>query len=577
GVTYTAITDAKLNLDSDNKVSGIASGKVKAVVTGAKNSPTATFDGTKPLEFTCAGDDDKLKITCAGSSIDYTSGNVIYSGSGVTFQSGTVGLSGMIAKIIPYSVNLNVPTAGVSATFNGDNLNLKSPDTVTATLNLPEGLSVVLENLKGILPALLKVSEPTFEKIYDIAQKLLTTETSIKFSGEATYNKETKSLSFAQDSSADINALGYEVNLKAVDGALDGISFYYKKGGNDIAAGVKLAASSGDGKLKLDVLKNGVTLFNDILKITNGTLTLDPINAKVLMDANTSLSMTVRDIYTAKLTANNALSTTFSADEKGNIVLTPENFSVKATLQRDNATIFDGTISVENGSLFFNQESHSINVTQGTTLTFKHATHSASLTATDDAGVKIVADNDGNFTITPGKNDGSLNFSLSKGDKLVLGGNLSLSNGSLVFNPAKQEISFTEGTTSVITVGDHSISLTATDTATFKIKIDADGSFIFTMGENDGSLDITIKRGDTPIFSNNVSVVGKITFNPTTQSISLADGTKMSVKFGNYEVTATADGDAAVSVAITSAGLSITPNTGDGTLNLQLGSANGSM
>ncbi|MBO4779156.1 MAG: hypothetical protein J5497_00815, partial [Selenomonadaceae bacterium] len=47
--------------------------------------------------------------------------------------------------------------------------------------------------------------------------------------------------------------------------------------------------------------------------------------------------------------------------------------------------------------------------------------------------------------------------------------------------------------------------------------------------------------------------------------------------FGNYEVTATADGDAAVSVAITSAGLSITPNTGDGTLNLQLGSANGSM
>ena len=384
-MTYTAVTDAQLNLDSDNKVSGIASGKVTAVVTSLKNSPTVTFDGTKPLDFTCAVDGDKLKVTCAGSSVGYTSGNVTYSGSGVTFQSGTVGLAGMIANLIPYSVNLKVPTAGVSVTFSGDNLNLKSPDTVTATLNLPKGLSVLLEGLKSVLPSLLKVSEPTFEKLYDVAQKLLTTETSIKFSGGANYNKETKSLSFAQDSSADINALGYEVNLKAVDGKLDGISFYYKKGGNDISAGAKIAASSGDGKLKLDVLKNGVTLFNDLLKITNGTLTFDPINAKVLMDANTSLSMTVRDIYTAKLTANNALSTTFSVDEKGNIVLTPENFSVKATLQRDNATIFDGTISIENGSLFFNQESHSINVTQGTTLTFKQATHSAYLTATDDA------------------------------------------------------------------------------------------------------------------------------------------------------------------------------------------------
>ncbi|MBR4904646.1 MAG: hypothetical protein IKZ53_08235 [Selenomonadaceae bacterium] len=477
GVTYTATTDSVLNL-ADEKISGIASGKVTAVVTGMENSPTVTFDGTTPLEFTCAGDDDKLKVTCAGSSIGYTSGNVTYSVSGVTFQSGTVGLSGLIAKIIPYSVNLEVPTAGLSATFDGDNLNLKSPDTVTATLNLPAGLSVLLENLKSILPALLKVSEPTFEKIYDIAQKLLTTETSLKFSGEATYNKATKTLSFAQDSSANINALGYEVNLKAVDGALDGISVYYQKDGEDISAGVKIASGSGDGKLKLDVLQNGVTLFDDLLKIISGTLTFDPINAKILMDADTSVSMTVRDIYTATITANNALSTTLSADEQGNIVLTPENFSVKATLQRDGTTIFDGEISIENGSLFFNQEAHSINVTKGTTLTLKQADNSYSFTATDDAGIKMVADNDGNFTLTPGENDGSLDISISKlnqngtkslkkssdlDDNTILNGNVSVSGGSIVFNPETQSLSLTKGTKTAVTLGNYTFELTATD------------------------------------------------------------------------------------------------------------------
>ena len=45
GITYMAIEDAQLNLDSNNKISGIASGKVTATVMQQSN-PTVTFDAS---------------------------------------------------------------------------------------------------------------------------------------------------------------------------------------------------------------------------------------------------------------------------------------------------------------------------------------------------------------------------------------------------------------------------------------------------------------------------------------------------------------------------------------------------
>ena len=53
-VIYTAGSSgaATLNLDSDGKVSGIASGSVTATLDGASDSAAITFDGSTPFDFT---------------------------------------------------------------------------------------------------------------------------------------------------------------------------------------------------------------------------------------------------------------------------------------------------------------------------------------------------------------------------------------------------------------------------------------------------------------------------------------------------------------------------------------------
>ena len=123
----------------------------------------------------------------------------------------------------------------------------------------------------------------------------------------------------------------------------------------------------------------------------------------------------------------------------------------------------------------------------------------------------------------------------------------------------------------------------------FKIAFDDNGNFIFTPDENGGSFNIALKRESTDnadiaedvetFFKNNVTVNGPIMFNPTTGLLTLKDGTEVSfvLNDNDYTLTATAQGDAASKISLTEEGISITPQEGDGTLKLTLGSANGSM
>ncbi|MBR6713529.1 MAG: alpha/beta hydrolase [Selenomonadaceae bacterium] len=60
--------------------------------------------------------------------------------------------------------------------------------------------------------------------------------------------------------------------------------------------------------------------------------------------------------------------------------------------------------------------------------------------------------------------------------------------------------------------------------------------------------------------------------------MTLTSGTTINLEFGNYELTATAKGNAASSIALTDGGITITPNTGDGSLDLTLtGTSSGSL
>lgn len=62
--------DAVLNLDFDSKISGITSGKVKAVVTGLENSLAVTFDAVEgDLNFTASVVDEAFIVT--GNELGY--------------------------------------------------------------------------------------------------------------------------------------------------------------------------------------------------------------------------------------------------------------------------------------------------------------------------------------------------------------------------------------------------------------------------------------------------------------------------------------------------------------------------
>lgn len=247
GVTFTAGTDgAVLTLDEDNKVSGMSSGSVTATIDGASDSPTIIFDGTKAFEFTCqksssVTDTDIISVRYQKSSISYASGSVTYSGTGVTFPAGDISLAGAIANIVPFSINLNVPNSGATVIFNDDgNVDLKSADTLTAAVTFPAEIVTLLDNLKSILPAILNISEESFEELYNFVRQLVSSTTTIALSGEAIYNRDAKTFFFAEDSTLNLNILNYGIKLTAVDSAIDGMSIYYEKTDDDIKAGIKL-------------------------------------------------------------------------------------------------------------------------------------------------------------------------------------------------------------------------------------------------------------------------------------------------------------------------------------------------
>ena len=88
GVTYTAAEgDATLNLD-DGKVSGLASGKVIATVTGAENSPAVTFDATdNAVTFTATSDGEVISIT--PFPIEFIGGEFTYKGGRIDITAGS--------------------------------------------------------------------------------------------------------------------------------------------------------------------------------------------------------------------------------------------------------------------------------------------------------------------------------------------------------------------------------------------------------------------------------------------------------------------------------------------------------
>lgn len=460
GVTYTATTDAVLNLDDDNKVSGLESGSVTAVVTGAKSSPEITFDASGgAINFTAVSDDDKIIKAIMVIPFEIISGEYTFNGSTLAISAGSKFV--IVDQRGDYSLR-NENTFVYDGTYTFSSTSMTSNcERVISVFTLSDGTNTRTLNLEQRGPVINNFTQQGF--------------TLVKGSSEV------------------MNIGNYTITATAVD----------KDAGLNIslgADGITLIPNSGDGALNVALSRGGQEIFAGDLECTSGSIT-------------------------------------FGYD-------------------------------------------HDVTFAAGTSFSFKWNDYVSTVTTTDKATTAIELTDDGKISFTPGKNDGGLNLVITKGGTPVFGGALNVTDGTITFDPSTQKFSFTEGTKIALAIGDglQEIDFEVVDgDASFKIVADTSGNFTITPDNNDGSLDVTLKRGGETVFKNNLSVNGSMIINPTTDLLTLTDGTIVSVAFNNYTLTATADGNASSKISLTANGISIMPQTGDGTLNLTLSSADGSM
>ena len=281
--------------------------------------------------------------------------------------------------------------------------------------------------------------------------------------------------------------------------------------------------------------------------------------------------------YTLTATADADTALNLDINEDGvNLIPKTGDGSLNISISRGDTEVFSGELECTGGSITFGYD-HAVTFAKDTSFTFKRNGYTFAVSTTDKATTDIELTDTG-ISFTPNQDDGALNFSMSKNGATIFGGQLNVTGGTISFNPSTQKISFTEGTNVSLALGDGSQQLdfkVVDDDASFKVAADSDGNFTFTPDEGDGSLEISIANNGTTIFRNTVNINGSVIFNLSTRLLTLTDGTEAQVKFDNYTLTATADGNAASEISLTAEGISFTPQAGDGTLNLTLGTAAG--
>ncbi len=535
GVTYTALEDARLNLDDDGKVSGIASGKVQATVS-RRNNPIVTFDASDgAVNFSATGDGKVIKVTKL-FAIELISGEFTYVGN--TINIGVGATLAIVNQRGNYTLrNENTFEFGGNYIFSNTALTTESQHTF-GTFTLSDGVEVRQLHPEQFGKVINRFTERGF--------------TLTKGSSEA------------------LHIGGYTVTATAVDDAALNIDLN--------ANGLTLVPAHGDGTLNVALTRGDTTILEGELECTSGNITVGFDNS-VTFDKDTSFNLTQGDYV---LTATTTDTATIGISLQGNkLVFTPgqNDGGLNLLLRRGGTPVFAGELNVTDGTITFDPTTQKFSFTEGTNVSIALPTGQefGFKVTGGDASIKVESDGAGNFIITPDNGDGSLDITLKQDGQTTFYNNISVSGGSILIGNMGQVIGLTKGTTANVTLGNYTISATATDDASFTLGIANDGSISITPAKNDGALDIAIKRDGTTIFSNTVSVDGTITFNPTTQAMTLTDGTTVNLSFGDYELTATANGNAASVLSLTGNGIAVTPNTGDGSLDLTLKSAGGSL
>ena len=538
GVKYTAVdADAVLNLDSDSKVTGIASGKVEATINEAETTPTITLDGATTFDFTATGSTDNgLNIKVGNQSITYVAGKATYTADKLTFAEGELKLKSTASTFstIMGTIVLNVPAGGLEINTGSKNFELNLTNELVATFQ------------DSLLAG------------------------SLKLSGKISRNGEDKTATLSEGAkliSDHLTIVGTEIDLnfgitanKESVLAIDGMTLIVKDGSDLNITGTSfgiegdMAVSGGD--LSFGLLSLILNQSLDDLKLSPGaTLQFTPKNLIPLTITgaeDSATSMSIKDkIISVTTSDDKAISIKFSGVDVGTL-------NIIGTVALD----------TENQTITINKDTK-VKLITASGVTFDGVANEdvkATLSVDETTGAMTLKTSDGASLLQAGSNDTNTeSFTVSvinaEGETLLEDVVVS-TNGEFTFGEDNTITVAKDSTLNATFADGHSISLKATDDAGGKIEFTEDG-IQFTPNENDGNLELSVTRdGETRTAS--LEVTGTVTYQ-FDGDISLAQGTVVKNVFEDGNVlTITANTDASGTIHLDAEdGLKITPATAD--------------
>ena len=537
GVTYTALDgDAVLKYDDDFKVSGLTSGKVSAVVAGASYSSTLTIDATDgSTDFTLTGNGEVLTLTkvlpfeldngtftLASNVLTAAKGSDLKIGNGKTYGDGSTVFGHDYADTeVKYTIT---DTALTEET---------EKETITFTASLGEQSRSITTFVNG---------------------KIINGVADGKFTGGFTITK---------DSSMGL-VLG-DYTLKATANADATSQILVNSDGANITPG------SGDGTLTVTFNRGDTTIFGGALECTSGKITLSYDHA-VTFTEGTSFNFTWNN-YVSTITATGDATTAIALTDSG-ITFTPGSGDggLNLLLTKDGTPIFAGELNISDGSITFNSDEQKFSFTEGTKISLGIGTDGSRAMDFEvtggNASFKMAADENGNFTITPDENDGSLAIALKQNGETVFQNNVTV-NGSLTINPVTDLLTLTDGTTVSLAFDNYTMTATADGDAASKISLTASGISI-TPQQGDGKLKLALGTKNGSLSADIEVLSGGFLFG-TSGALSVTEGTELQIKFSddyiiNFKTTDAAGG----ALSIGADGLTFAPNSEDGGLELSV-------
>lgn len=434
GVTYTPASDnAALTYDSSGNVTGISAGTVTVTLEG-KTDPKITLNGSTAFNFTAEANDGTLRIVKDSNAFNYVSGQATYSAEKITFPAGKVGvkMSNAIFSSILGTITVTIPSGGLEVPFNTSG---------AITFNLPQAITATVSG--G------------------------TASGSISLNGTISYDAANKAVTLAKDAAVSVNnlklaaeapnALNFAITALADSTmGVEGFYFVLKNG-----ASVNLSGSTFG--ITGDVTLSGGDLSFGLLELLTGQISNFTLSSGATVTADISnfvpVSITAPESASAEITASNGVISVTASDDKG------INVSING--------LSDVPLNVK-GTIKFDRNTNSITLVKDTVVEMTLPNGNiAQFTANADATSVINVASDGTITLTPQKDDGTLNLKILKpvtknstlrllsasnddsDTETVLDADIEVVSGSINFNPSTMYFGVAAGTVTKITVGDY--------------------------------------------------------------------------------------------------------------------------